>query len=79
MKERAWGKQTNREKLGGVSEKGEGVGRSPYPLPLLHIFHTRSQLRSLRVFFLEMAATQATVYSAEDVPGHPGKGLRLMG
>ena len=79
MKERAWGEQKNREKMGRVSEKGEGVGRSPYPLPLLHIFPTRSQLRSLRVFFLEMAATQATAYSAEDVPGHPGKDLRPVG
>ena len=48
-KEHAWGEQKLGEKWGGVSEKGEGVGRKKRnlllvsPLPLLLIFRTLSQ------------------------------------
>ena len=39
-----------------MSEKGVGVGRSPYPLPLLLIFCAFSQFRSLRVLYFRKLA-----------------------
>ena len=68
-KERAWGEQ----KIGGQwgrgreSENGVGLGRSPYPLPLLLRFCTFSQFRSLRALYFRKLAKLAKQARADRV------------
>ena len=62
-KERAWGEQKEEEKREWVGRKGI----LPYPHPLLPIFRTRSQLRSLCERFVYVASSDANLLEQKSV------------